>query len=126
MDTYGQHLLLDVWLSGERVEDQVVERISRLIRRRFNVVNEAEKAFVPQGLTRVFILSESHFTIHTYPEHAYLSMDLYICDRSVDLHAFKRELLALMPGARAQSRVLERGRISRAPVAALTPQAELL
>lgn len=44
-----------------------------------NIVGYAEKLFEPNGLTGVWILAESHFTIHTYPEHNYISVDCYTC-----------------------------------------------
>ncbi len=124
MDTFGQHLLLDVWLHGAGIEESAIDAVSSLVRRRFRVVGNAEHAFVPQGLTRVFILAESHFTLHTYPESGYLSMDLYICDPMVDLEDFKNELLSLLPCAHAQSRTLMRGRKAPASQRPAHPQAE--
>ncbi len=36
-------------------------------------------AFSPQGITGVFILSESHFCVHTWPEAGYAIFDLLSC-----------------------------------------------
>ena len=44
-----------------------------------NVVSSMHKKFKPSGVTSVWILEESHFTLHTYPEHKYLSVDCYTC-----------------------------------------------
>ncbi len=33
----------------------------------------------PGGITGLALLSESHLTCHTYPEHGLLSMNLYCC-----------------------------------------------
>lgn len=35
--------------------------------------------FEPIGLTLVYILSESHLAIHTWPEHKLLHLDLVTC-----------------------------------------------
>ena len=35
-----------------------------------------------EGFTGVYILSESHAVIHTYPEHGYLAFDLFSCGPS--------------------------------------------
>lgn len=37
----------------------------------------------PGGITGLALLSESHLTIHTFPEHGYAALNLYSCrDRS--------------------------------------------
>jgi len=36
------------------------------------------------GETVVWILAESHFTLHTYPEHSYISVDCYTCGNEGD------------------------------------------
>jgi len=48
------------------------------------IVGEAHKKFEPQGFTSCFILSESHFTLHFWPEHAYMSVDIYTCGSEGD------------------------------------------
>ncbi|MCX7219209.1 MAG: adenosylmethionine decarboxylase [Burkholderiales bacterium] len=32
-----------------------------------------------QGITGVVLLAESHITIHTWPEHGYAALDIFIC-----------------------------------------------
>lgn len=108
MQTRGQHLLLDLWLAQD-VEEGSIERLFNLIRSRFTVVHEVKRAFEPFGLTAVFVLSESHFTLHTYPEHAYLSIDLYVCNFAVDLSAFAEEMKSLFNLREAKGSVFLRG-----------------
>ena len=37
----------------------------------------------PGGVTGLYLLSESHLACHTYPEHRFLTLNLYCCrDRS--------------------------------------------
>jgi S-adenosylmethionine/arginine decarboxylase-like enzyme len=45
----------------------------------FTILEESQHIFKPQGFTLCFILSESHFIVHTYPERHFLSLDLYTC-----------------------------------------------
>ncbi len=45
----------------------------------FNVENVIEKHFKPQGYTALFLLSESHFAIHTFPEHKQTYIELSSC-----------------------------------------------
>jgi S-adenosylmethionine decarboxylase len=108
MQTQGQHLLLDLWLA-EDIETSKVDLLFDLVRTRFSVVNEVVKDFEPFGTTAVFILSESHFTLHTYPEHAYMSVDLYVCNFEVDLSAFAEEVKGLFKVNEARGTVFLRG-----------------
>lgn len=40
--------------------------------------------FEPQGCSAVVVLSESHVTIHTFPECGYASFDAYTCGELAD------------------------------------------
>ncbi|ALM87104.1 adenosylmethionine decarboxylase [Bordetella sp. N] len=35
-----------------------------------------------EGVTGVVLLSESHITVHTWPEHAYAALDIFMCGRA--------------------------------------------
>lgn len=45
----------------------------------FGVENVNEKHFKPQGYTALFLLSESHFAIHTFPEENTTYIELSSC-----------------------------------------------
>ena len=36
--------------------------------------------FEPQGVSIVFLLSESHLSLHTWPENGKISLDLFSCN----------------------------------------------
>ena len=40
--------------------------------------------FDPQGVTAVALLSESHISIHTWPEHGYAAVDAFTCGDHCD------------------------------------------
>ena len=40
--------------------------------------------FSPYGISGVVIISESHLTIHSFPEKGYASIDVYTCGKKVD------------------------------------------
>jgi len=46
------------------------------------ILNVYKHKFEPQGISITATLSESHCTIHTWPEKAYCAIDLYGCGRS--------------------------------------------
>lgn len=45
----------------------------------FTILNKIEHLFEPQGLSIIYLLSESHISIHTFPERNYIAIDLYTC-----------------------------------------------
>lgn len=85
----SRHLMLDVWLKKD-IDEASVDHILGLVRSQFTILHEFEHAFSPHGYTKGFILSESHFFLHTYPESRFLSIDLYVCNPDVDLEALTR------------------------------------
>ena len=50
----------------------------------FNILNEVEHQFVPIGCSVLFLLSESHLSIHTFPEKNHMSFDIYTCRQYID------------------------------------------
>ena len=45
----------------------------------YTILNKIEHIFQPQGLTMLYLLSESHISIHTFPEREYFALDIYTC-----------------------------------------------
>ena len=45
----------------------------------FHVLQDLKHIFTPEGCSIIFLLSESHMTIHTFPERKYIAFDLYTC-----------------------------------------------
>lgn len=43
-----------------------------------NKLGEVYHNFAPQGFTAVVCLSESHISIHTWPEHDLVNLDIYL------------------------------------------------
>ncbi len=108
MKTFGKLLTIDIWLKNCHADDYV-QNIKKYVESHFCVVGEIEKKFEPYGMTSVLVLSESHFSIHTYPEHNYISIDLYICNEFVSLEKTKNDLLSLLPYEHEQSHIQTRG-----------------
>jgi S-adenosylmethionine decarboxylase len=123
MNTEGRHLLFDVWLRNDLAEQHLLA-MSRIIRAEFRVVEEIRHDFTPQGTTLVLILAESHFTIHTYPEERYMSMDLYVCGPAADLDRVRERIARELDVDHLQTRLLGRG--ARLAVSTRVPQADPL
>lgn len=58
----------------------VVSLADAIIRKlELTVVNKVHHSFSPIGETLVYILSESHFALHTWPEYNVIHVDLVSC-----------------------------------------------
>lgn len=55
----------------------------------FTILNIAQHAFEPQGHTIQYMLSESHISVHTFPERNYLAFDIYTCREYPDNSAYQ-------------------------------------
>ncbi|MCO4794114.1 MAG: S-adenosylmethionine decarboxylase [Bacteriovoracaceae bacterium] len=91
MDIRSQHMLVDLWFENELKESDV-EHICSVIEDNLTVIKKSNHKFEPMGETIVFILGESHFSLHTYPEHNYITLDVYICSMDVDLHSILEKI----------------------------------
>lgn len=61
------------------------------------------------GVTGLYLLTESHLSVHTYPEHGAATFNLYCCRPRPDF-PWERELGEALGAAKVTVRVLERGR----------------
>ena len=48
---------------------------------KLTIVGKSENKFEPQGVSINILLSESHLTIHTWPEKGKCTIDLFTCSR---------------------------------------------
>lgn len=81
MKSVGIHLLLDLWECNNTNDATIIEKSLR------DAVDAIDatlldikiKAFSPHGVTGIAIIAESHISIHTWPEHNYLAVDIFTC-----------------------------------------------
>ncbi len=109
----GKHVVIDIW--GCKFDE--LNDVNAAIRFVEQVVQEADmtmlnlsyKKFQPQGLTVVGLLSESHISLHTYPEHGYIAIDLFTCgDHSPEM-ALKNNLPKFFTIEQISTMVIDRG-----------------
>jgi S-adenosylmethionine decarboxylase proenzyme len=100
MISTGKHMICDIEgirntellnsMSGIR---QIVDAICK--EHVFSVLGVLEHQFEPQGCSLVYLLSESHISIHTFPEKNYIAMDIYTCRDYTDNRVYE-ELYAYL------------------------------
>lgn len=64
------------------------------------IVEECYHRFQPIGITYIAVITTSHFSIHTWPEHGYAAVDIFSCEQSLPTQIADR--LAALFGAKEQ------------------------
>lgn len=62
-----------------------------------------------QGVTGVALLAESHISIHTWPEHGYAALDIFICGRRHDIDRALGVVREALSASAVERRVIHRG-----------------
>lgn len=100
-DTFGQHVIAEFTGCNSTLLDNI-EFMSKTFRKAIDIagatlLHEVTHKFDPQGISLVFVLSESHLSIHTWPETGYAAVDMYTCgasNPSLAIEYIQRELKA--------------------------------
>jgi len=87
----GSHLLIELYGCDHSTleEESSVGTAMREAaeRSQATVVAQSFHEFKPWGVSGAVIIQESHYTIHTWPEHGYAAVDLFYCGGTVLVHA---------------------------------------
>ena len=93
MDTMGKHYIAEFWGVDEnllndvnKIEDNMKEAVQKA---GGTILNVFTHKFSPQGVSTVITISESHLSIHTFPEHNYCAVDIYTCGKTYPENAIK-------------------------------------
>jgi S-adenosylmethionine decarboxylase len=111
--TFGRHVAVDVWgvdfdllNSAEYLQAQLVEAAEAC---GATVMSVQSKQFEPQGATVLVLLSESHLSIHTYPERGFAAIDCYTCGETVDPKLAIDYLVSVLKPEKTYAKKLVRG-----------------
>lgn len=65
--------------------------------------------FSPTGVSGTLIVAMSHISIHTWPEHGYAALDVYVCGTGSDPERAVNEILAGLKAKHAHVTEIQRG-----------------
>lgn len=102
-----QHTLLDYYGCDSKLlrrTPQVKTLLCKaVIRGGGKIVKAVFHNFSPYGVSGVVVITESHVTIHTWPEYGYAAVDVFSCSSKLD-HAAISEALKQSLSAKAVRR----------------------
>lgn len=111
--TFGRHVAVDTWgvdfnllNNAEYLQAQMVEAAEAC---GATVMSVQSKQFDPQGATVLVLLSESHLSIHTYPERGFAAIDCYTCGDTVDPQLAIDYLVSVLKPEKTYAKKLVRG-----------------
>lgn len=97
----GSHYLVDLWeaeglddpqLISKALSEAAVAAGATILHEHFHVFSEGG------GVSGVIVLSESHISIHTWPERGYAAIDIFMCGAADPAKALPIIRAAFTPG----------------------------
>ena len=116
----SKHFLLELYnCNYEKLNDESflrcsLNRAAKLANA--TVLNLISYKFEPQGVTAIALLSESHISIHTWPESNYSAVDIFTCGQNMLPEIGGQYLIEALNAEEHFLRVIERN----PPAAVLT------
>jgi S-adenosylmethionine decarboxylase len=84
----GSHCILELYDCSKTLlnDANFIQRSLREAATQANatLLNEVLHQFDPQGITALALLSESHISVHTWPEVGYAALDVFTCGHHTD------------------------------------------
>lgn len=127
METLGRHVIAELWGCKPHLLDnlEMTEKImvDAAIVAGADIREVTFHKFNPQGISGVVVISESHLTVHTFPEHGYASVDVYTCGDIIDPNVAARAIAEYFEAETIDSMEIPRG---QGPLKILQPKLEVL
>lgn len=83
-NTSGKHMICNVKGIKNNKTLNDIDDLTKMLKNickqhNFEILKEVSYQFHPIGCSILFLLSESHISIHTFPEKNHISFDIYTC-----------------------------------------------
>lgn len=112
-ESLGSHLLIELFdcdpASLEQEDTVGSAMIDAAKASEATIVTDSFHEFKPYGVSGAVIIQESHYTIHTWPEHRYAAVDLFYCGGTIYVDRAIEVLRARFSPGRIKFLVVRRG-----------------
>jgi S-adenosylmethionine decarboxylase len=83
----GEHLLINIINVDQKIinNNETLKDIMETISKKgnFTIIDKRYNNFDPYGFSGIYLLSESHFTFHSWPEYQKLCLDIFTCSKDI-------------------------------------------
>ncbi|MGH4030317.1 adenosylmethionine decarboxylase [Actinomycetota bacterium Odt1-20B] len=109
----GRHVVADVFgISPDAINDAslIMRSLEAGIEQSgATICGSQAKHFEPNGFTALYLLSESHVSVHTYPDERSLFFDAFTCGEKCRPELIIHELVAALGECEHHIQILDRG-----------------
>lgn len=109
----GVHYLLEFFGCSKEQTDSIAfwkKLLARAIMDTgITVLNKHFYRFSPHGITGYLLLSASHISIHTWPEYAYVTCDVFSCGGEAEAKGIVQNLTTTLKHERVKIKRMRRG-----------------
>lgn len=113
----GRHILVEYYNCDEELlnDHKYIEKVMVEAAEKANatVVESVFHMFNPYGVSGAVVISESHLTIHTWPEYGYASADLFTCGDTVNPWDAFDYLTEALKAEKSESTEVSRGMVDK-------------
>ena len=112
--TGAKHFIIDFWEVKNflyyKETKILVSRIKAILKLLDNTYLEHQiHRFENNSYSASFLISESHLSLHTWPEYNYIGFDFYTCNKSIDTDKTIELLKELFGSPKMNIMVIDRG-----------------
>jgi S-adenosylmethionine decarboxylase proenzyme, Bacillus form len=109
----GYNIFADMYGCDTKLLDDI-KYLNRLLREAANAGNmHIVKVFFhkysPQGITGLVIVKESHIALHTWPEYAFASVDIFLCGNNSNPYKTLKHIENGLKPSKVITKSIERG-----------------
>lgn len=88
MTALGSHIIAELSFCAPEMLSDLAKVREAMVRAAFEAGAEVREVafhrFHPHGVSGVVVISESHLSVHTWPEYRYAAIDIYTCGSAID------------------------------------------
>jgi S-adenosylmethionine decarboxylase proenzyme len=108
----GTHVIIN--LNG--CKENEISEVKSVRKRLYEIVRKSELTplgdkfhqFRPNGVTGIILLSESHISIHTWPEKKFVAMDIFSCSGTKKANVASAAALKLFSHSKYVKKIIKR------------------
>ena len=113
MNVLGTHLLLELW-NCDTLKINDPDYLAAILGEAASILDaivlkSVFQQFIPHGVSGVVLISQSHLTIHTWPEHGYAAVDIFSCGNESGMWKAAKYIEEKLEAATAKIQDFKRG-----------------